>query len=710
MATLQKIRTKAGLLVAIVIGISLAAFILGDMLQSGSSILQRNQMEVGEVNGEEIQYPEFQMQVEELAQIYRQNVNVNQLDDEMWTQVREQAWQNAVREIVMKDVYEDLGIEVSSDELFDMLQGTNLHPIIQQIFADQTTGQVNRSAVVNYLKNLETGLIAQEERDYWLYIENQIVNDRAQTKYANMVGKGLYVTNVEAESSLSANNKVVSFDYIALPVSEVLDSEVQVSESELKDYYNAHKNDYEQEKTRKIEYIEFPVTPSASDFTDAENWINDIKPEFESTTENIQFVNSNSDVSFDDTWYKETELPINISTWIFQEGAEVNDVFGPYFENDQYILAKLHALEMMPDSVEARHILLQPTANTQAEYDRISSLADSLKTAIENGSDFAALAQEFSVDQGSAILGGDLGWFGRGQMVLPFEEAAFNNAKNEVALAESQFGIHVIQTTNVGKLTKQAKVAYMVRTVQPSTKTYQDVYAQASKFASENTTGDDFETAVVEQKLNKKVATVGENDQMITGIENARTLIRAAYETKEGDIIMSLQGSPVFELGDNFLIGVVTNVTEEGIAPFEDVSARVELSVLKEKKIQYLIEKATNAATGKTELQSIAQELNKEVESATNINFNSFSVPAIGLEPAVIGYVTSLETNQISEPIAGNNGVYIVSVTSVNEQGNQDLAAEKLRLVQNYTMRALSESYNAHQEAAEITDKRSKFY
>jgi len=177
MATLQTIRTKAGLFIAIIIGISLAAFILGDLLQSGSSIFQRNQMEIGEINGESIQYPEFQKQVEELGEIYKQNTQQSQLDENSWVQVREQTWQNTVQKIVMGDVYKKLGIEVSSDELFDMLQGANLHPIIQQLFRNQNTGQVDRGAVVSFLKQLDTN-VDPERRAYWLYLENQIVEER----------------------------------------------------------------------------------------------------------------------------------------------------------------------------------------------------------------------------------------------------------------------------------------------------------------------------------------------------------------------------------------------------------------------------------------------------------------------------------------------------------------------------------------------------
>lgn len=707
MATLEKIRTKAGLLVAIVIGISLAAFVLGDMLKSGSSMFQKNQMEVGEIDGESIQYPDFQKKIVELGEIYKQNTQQKQLDENSWVQVREQAWQGFIRKIVMGDVYDELGIEISSDELFDMIQGTNLHPIIQQLFRNPNTGQVDRGAVIRFLKSLETG-VAPEQRDYWLYLEKQIVEEREQTKYSNMVGKGLYVTGEEAQKSVEAKSTKINFDYVALNYASVSDSLVTVTESDLKAYFDTHQDDYKQEKLRKIEYITYPIKPSADDFVEAENWIKDIKADFETATDNIQFVNSNSDVSFVATWGKKDNLPENIGTWIFDENAEVNAVFGPYFENETYTLAKVHAIEMMPDSVEARHILLK--VNTQEELALVQALADSLKTEIENGADFATLATKYSTDQGSAINGGDLGWFKRGQMVKPFEEAAFNNAKNEVAIAASQFGIHVIQTTKLGVKTKQVQIAYLIRNVEASTRTIQDTYAKASKFAGENSTSEEFLAAVAEQKLSKRVISVRENDRQIIGLEKARPLIRAAYKADEGEVIVNSQESPIFELGDNFVIAILTKVTDEGVATFDDVRARVELGAVKDKKAEYLAEKANAATAGKTDLSAIATELNSTVKNAANIDFNSYSVPGLGIEPAVIGTVVSLNVDQISKPISGMNGVYIVKVTSVNEGIKNDIAAEQVSLAQSLSLRANSQAFEAHRKSVEIVDKRSKFY
>jgi peptidyl-prolyl cis-trans isomerase D len=295
-------------------------------------------------------------------------------------------------------------------------------------------------------------------------------------------------------------------------------------------------------------------------------------------------------------------------------------------------------------------------------------------------------------------------------MVKPFEEAAFKNAKNEVTVVPSQFGIHIVQTTDRGKLTQQARLAFLVRTVQPSTRTYQDTYALASKFASTNTDAEKFNAAVVTEKLNKRVASVRENDRDIIGLENARILIRAAYEAETGDILATTQGSPIFELGNNFVIGVLTKATEEGESTFEEAKTRVELAVTKEKKAEYLAKKAANAIEGKTDLQAVASQLNTEVRSASNINFNSFSIPGLGAEPMVVGTVASLDANKISNPVAGNNGVFVVKVTSVSQGPEQGVETEQARLAQSISYRASSQALEAQRKKADIVDRRAKFY
>ncbi len=707
MATLQTIRTKAGLLVAIVIGVSLAAFILGDMFQGGSSMFQRNQLEIGSINGESIQYPQFQQEVEKLADIYRMNTQQNQLDEQAWVQIREQTWQDMVRDQVMNPVYENLGITVSSDELFDMLQGNNLHPIVQQLFTNPNTGEVDRSAVVQFLKNLDTG-VAPEQRNYWLYIEDQIVTDKIQSKYTNLVSKGLFITNREVEENLAARNQQVNFDYIMLRHSSVPDSAVVVTEKELRDYFAKNQDTYKQEKLRKIEYITFNVKPSPQDYQAAEKWINEIVSDYSATTDNIAFVNANSDVSFNPAWFKKEVLSEDLAFWVFESKAEVNAIFGPYFEDEAYKLAKLQARAMLPDSVEARHILLQ--VNSQDEMLRMQSLADSLKGVIEKGGNFAQLAQQFSGDQGSAVNGGELGWFGRGQMVKPFEDAAFNNKVNEVTIANSQFGIHIIQTTARGAESEQVQIAYLVRNVTPSTQTYQQVYAKASEFAGKNLTKEDFDKAIAEQNIQKQSIDIRETDVEVPGLENSRPLIRAAYDSKVNQVVQDSQGSTIFDFGDNFVIATLISATEEGVASFDEVKSRVELAVLKDKKGAFLAEKMRKAMEGKTDFMAIANELQGDVNNATNISFYSMQIPGAGMEPKVAGVAATLTENQMSEPVIGNNGVFLLKVVSTVQGTDDNKEIEKSRLARNMNFRASSQAFEAHREKTEIEDKRAKFY
>ena len=175
-------------------------------------------------------------------------------------------------------------------------------------------------------------------------------------------------------------------------------------------------------------------------------------------------------------------------------------------------------------------------------------------------------------------------------------------------------------------------------------------------------------------------------------------------------MIQDQQGSTIFDFGENFVIATLVSATEEGVASFESVKDRVELAVLKEKKGQFLVEKAKTVMSGKTDMDAIGSELGTTVRNAANVNFTSIQIPGIGMEPKVIGTATNLSPDQISHPVAGNNGVFIVKVTTVNEGEDQNVENEKSRLAQNLTFRASSQAYNAHREKAEVEDQRAKFY
>jgi peptidyl-prolyl cis-trans isomerase D len=705
MATLQNIRNRGSLMIAIVIGLALGAFILGDMLNSGTKLMKPSQMKIAEIDGESVQYPDFQRKVEELSEIYKMNTQKTQIDENTWEQIREQVWQEYLKENIIGKATEKLGLTVSSDELFDLIQGNNPHQIIQQLFKDPKTGQVDKSSVLKFLKSLETNATAQQ-KSYWLYIENQIKQDKLNTKYNTLVSKGLYVTSDEAKKSLADKNKNANFQYVMLPYSSISDGEVKLADSDLQAYYSKHKDEFKQEKTRKIEYVTFEVLPSAADNTATQKWITDSKQEFSTVTDNKQYINVNSDIPFDAAYYKKAELPANLAEWAFN--AQPGDFYGPYFENNEYKLTKIDQFKMLPDSVQASHILINPQTVGGAE--KAKALADSLKRKIELGGDFAEMAMKYSEDPGSKVKGGDLGWFKRKQMVPEFEEAAFTGEINKLYIVGTRFGYHIIKPTKKGKETNQVRIATLARKVEPSNETYQKIYSETSKFASENQTVDAFNKAILAQKLDKKLATLKENDREISGLDASRQLVKAAFTADKGKILVNNEGSSIFEFGNKFVIASLTDATEEGPSTFEEAKPKVELAVRKDKKAEMLAQKLQTAASGQSDLSGVALKLSSQVKEASGVNFASYSIPSVGFEPSVIGTVSTLAEGKISAPVEGNNGVYLTKVTSFNTTANTDLKGEKMRLAQSLNSRAGGQVFESLKKVVDIVDKRSKFY
>ena len=691
-------------MVAIVIGLALGAFILGDMLNSGSKLMKPSQMKIAEINGESIQYPDFQKKVEELSEIYKMNSQKNQIDENTGEQIREQVWQQYLQDNIIGKASEELGVTVTSQELFDLIQGNNPHPIIQQLFANPQTGTVDKAAIIKYLKTLDSQ--SPERKAYWLFVEKQIKQDRQSTKYNDLISKGLYVTTQEAKQSLQDKNKNTNIQFVALNYSTIADATVNVSDSELKAYYNTHKDEYKEEKTRTFDYVAFEVTPSAADVVATQKWINDSKNDLVATTDNAQYINANSDVSFNPSFNKKEELSAELANWAFS--AQVGSIYGPYLENNEYKLAKIDQFKMLPDSVQASHILIDP--NKVGSVEKAKALADSLKRKIDLGGSFAEMAAKYSDDPGSKIKGGELGWFKRKQMVPEFEDAAFSGEINKLYVVETRYGYHIIKPTKKGKETNQVRLAILCKKIEPSTQTYQNIYTEAGKFASENQTADAFNKAVVTSKLTKKTAVLKESDTNVLGLEQSRQLVRAAFTVEKGQMLVNNEGSSIFEFGNKFVIGIISGATEEGPSSFEDAKPRIELAVRQDKKAQMLVEKMKNAASGQSNMEGIASKLSTDIKLASAVNFTSYSIPAVGFEPALVGAVCTLSEGKISEPIIGKNGVYIAKVMSVSTSNNNDLKGEKSRLAQTLSSRASSTAFESLKKMTEIVDKRSKFY
>ncbi|NLI88664.1 MAG: peptidylprolyl isomerase [Bacteroidales bacterium] len=699
MATLEKIRNRAGVLVAVVIGLALLAFILGDLLSSGGTLFNRAQMEVAKIGGTSIPFEMLQAKIDESENLQKMFSNQLSLDEQTVLRIREQVWQDLVRTYTMEDQYKKLGLSIHPDELFDMVQGRNIHPIIQQQFSDPNTGQLNKEFITMFLKNMDQD---PRSKTYWLFLEQEIQKDRLFNKYFNLITKGLYVTSVQAQRALEDRTKKVNFDYTLVAYSSIPDSSISVEGKEIKNYYKSHLSEYKQTASRDIEYVVFPIQPSESDRQAAEEWINKMKDEFLLADDPNQYVTLNSDSPLDSKYYKESELTDEMGKWAFS--AKVGESYGPTFDGNSYKIIRLVNVKMLPDSVKARHILISPKAQNQEAVAKAKATADSLLNVIKRGGSWDDLASRFSDDPGSKDKGGDLGWFPGGVMVKNFDEAAFNLSKNEVKVVETNYGFHILQVTDRGKESRKVQLATLERKVVPSSTTSQRIYSEASQFALSNRTYEQFKTAADAKKLTRRVASnLLANDQNIAGLESPREVIRWAFKAEEGDV------SNVFELANMYVVASLTAARSEGVAPLKQVVADVRTKVIRDKKAEKLAARVSDALKGASDIFSVAGKLNGKVEHAENVTFSSFTLPYAGFEPAVIGVASVSSEGKLQGPVNGNAGVYVLAVTSiVTDQG--DAGMEKLRLANTYQSRAYYEAFEALKSKIGIVDKRYNFY
>jgi peptidyl-prolyl cis-trans isomerase D len=705
MSALQFLREKAGVLVAGLIGFSLFLFVISDFFGRGRGqrLKQKKYYEIGQIGGEYISYQDYELRLQNLLEIYKLSGRTN-VDEATNESLREQTWQQMVREKILDPQYKKLGLGVSTEEVDELVLGNNPHQIVQQLFTDQQTGTFNKSFLVNFLKQTE---VDETAKKYWLFFENEIVNDRTNTKYNNLVSKGLFITSKQAEFEKNLNGNTVDFSYILKNYAAVPDSSIRIFESDLEAYYAKHKENYKRTALRDIEYVTFDVIPSEDDIKQTEQWVNKTKEEFATAPEPVEFINLSADSRYVGFFIPLSSVPENLKDYVKKE--DLTSVFGPYIQDGSYKLAKLIAVGDRPDSVHVRHILLS-TGKTRT-LDVAKHQADSLIKLIKSGTPFETLTMANSDDQGSAKIGGDLGWFPEGKMVLPFNNACFTGKKGDIKIAESTFGIHIIEILAQSKDTRKYNIGYIDRKITSGSLTNQKAYSEASQFAGTNDTYEKFSKTIATKGLNKRVAnSVAPQQKTLPGLDNPRSLIMALFQAEKGKIILDNSQQAVFEVGEKYVVAYCTKVQEDGIAAQKDIENDIRFSLLKDKKAELIsAEFNKNSVSGKT-IDDIARTMGLTVQEATKINFRSYTVPGAGTEPALIAAASVAKQGVIEGPVKGDNGVYMLVANNIATTPGEDLKLLRDRLITTFRMRGTYEAYDALRKGANILDKRYKFY
>lgn len=721
MSTLEVLRNRAGIFVAIIIGLGLFAFIFSDLFTSGQSMFAGDQMEVGSVDGKSLSYPQFQATLDEQKALRMAFTGQRDDSERFNEQLREQVWQMFVRNEVMGNECKRIGLSVTGDELSTMVIGQEVHPIVEQIFTNPETGVFDREMVIGFLSNLEQGA-TPEQRAYWLEVEREIHDERVMQKFNALIAKGLYVTQYEADLAAQQRANEVDLSYVFKPFASIPDSTVKVTSQEAKQYYNRHRELFRGTERRDLAYVSFPVTPRSEDVEAARVQLESLIGEFAQVENAGQYAAQNGDRDYTGSWFMREELQSEIAEWAFG-GAAVGSLSPVVQDDNEFMVARLLGRTTMPDSANARHILFSLQRYPAA---RANELADSVADAIRNGGDFAALAEEFSDDPGSRTKGGDLDWFPQGVMVKPFNDACFNGKVGDIQVVSSNFGVHVIELLGHRGGSERVDVAILSQRAVAGNHTFQLVYNDASSFATEvhrdrpswfaRLFGADkgwaedsenvFDSVAQLRGLSKRLATgVEEGWSQISGLESSREMVRWAFEAAPGQV------SAVFELPDEYVVALL--LREKGVdgdySTFASARDEAAVGTMRLKKEEMLRQQIAAVQAEGQGVEQVASALGEEVRHASNVEFNGYAFGQEGFEPGLVGAGASLAQGQMSAPVAGINGVYVMQGKTVSpvSGGNSDIRSAEM---EDLRRRSSMQAYDALRGLSKVKDRRAKFF
>ena len=673
MASLNTLRTKFGIVLSIIIALALLAFILSLKTEMGFS---GNDPRVGVIDGEKINYSEYYEQYE---QIKAQN-NVQESDEQQSAMLANAVWQSLIAKHVLTPGFDRMGLRVTEPERLAMVSGQHPSQAFYNAFADPRTGEYNVAAISQFLAQAETN---RDAANAWAQLNEQARLEREVQKYFGLVKGGVYVNSLEVARGVDAANKTFSGKWAGKKFSAVPDSLVNVSSSDLKAYYNSHKNQFKQTPSRTISYVVFEVAPTEDDLLALEKNVMEVGREFAAAEEVKTFVRANRNGKIADGYVTAAQLSDEEAKALMN-----GEMYGPVLKNNEWTMARVLDSKMVPDSVGVRHIVLPYTQE---------ALADSLLTALKNGADFAQTAAQYSVYDATAANGGEVGVLPFSAFSGEFATALANAKQGDIVKIAAGDAIQLMQVYRADKPSKHVQVATITYPVEASAATRRDVHNQAGSFMvnAKNAFADAAATAAV----TPRVASIAQSDRTIRGLEDSREVARWAHGAKKGDL------SAIFNVGKDYVIATLTEIDDNEYAPVDKVSAQIRAQLLRDKKYDYIVK----SLSGST-LAEQAVSLGSEVEDFSDVTFGSFYVNGVGMEPRLVGAIASAEKGALSAPVKGLSGVYVFQVEDVVTDDKQTAEGEKVRAQAMAEGVAQQFAIPAIQQMAKIQDLRGRYF
>ena len=712
MATLEKIRNRAGLLVAVV-GLALFAFIIGDLLNSSSSLRNKGLNNVLVVNGNAVEYQEYMIRENEMIERYKLELGSSNLNENYLSQIRQGVFEEFVMENILDPRLDDLGITVTSQEMTDMVEGEFVSPLLMQnrMFVNPETGMFDRYALnmfLNRIKNIEgfpeeyQSQIMQQKM-MWMFWEKDIKRYRMNEKYTTLLSKAVTANSLDAKDAF--DNSIISSDivYVMGSFTSISDSLITITNAEIEKLYNERKEMFRQQETSVIDYIAVDIVPSQADFEQASKDMDAVLTELKTTDNVAALTNEKSERKYMNVYYSISSVEEDQDLVDFFTTASVGDITGPSFKDNQYRIMQLVDKTEYADSVNVSIITLMPRA-TEAET---KAFADSLLNVIKGGANFTELVQQFSGDQ-MRQADGVIGWMteaGALEMVgEEFKQTVFSLSPEQSAIVKSTFGTHIVKVTERTKPVSKYKVADIVYTVSPSSASRSQLYNDLNQFIAQNNSIEKIEAAVKDAgyslTTNVKVLTT---DAVVGSISNARQVVRWAFNSKKGQI------SDILECDNKFVVATHKGKMPEGYQSIADVTPQLKDELMLTKKGELIA--ANLKKRNLSSIEDYAIELNTIPDTVRFVTMSTPQIANIGVEPKLNAFITYSPLNQISEPVVGNNGVYVFQV--INRTNDQHLYVKENQismLESNNTYRLRGLVFRYMQQNAKIQDNRIRFF
>ena len=689
MAVLNSIR-KRGVFLILIIALALFSFILSDIINKGSSAASVQNV-VATVNGTEILREDFMTQVDE----YQRNLGPNAAASQAMNLV----WDRQLKALLYDQQVKALGLTISEEQLNDQLRMTLAN---NPTFQDEN-GLYSDARLIEYMSAIQNNARAKQQWDTFL---KGVRESLGQSTYANLVTSGMEVSMADGEQLYRFENDKIDIEYLQVPYSSIPDEEIEVSESEIKAYIRENAKDFEVEPMVDLEYVIFEESASNEDIAALNERMSALVEGFDSADDVAFYVNDNSDQNYVDQWVRQDAMAqvLRDSLLTLPEGT----VYGPYRDGGNIKLSKVVATMQMPDSVEARHILI-PVGLSRADSITRSPLearvfADSLYGELKkNRRKFADYVSAYSSDMGSVEKGGHYDYFGYNTMVAPFRDFCFEGRTGDLGVVESQFGVHIIEIEGQKEKSTAYKVATVAREIEPSEETLSLVFSESAKF-EESARSEGFAVAADQKGLTPRpVNRIGVLDANIPGIGNNRSIINWAFqdEVSVGDVKR-------FNLNESYVVAQVTRKsTEKALMSVAEASATVTPILRKQKKA----ERIRQGLSGTT-LQELASSQNVTVKTASALTRATPTIAGAGTEPLVVGAAFGVGAQGTTELINGETGVFKVRVLSQQPAvALENYSSYVNQIKSGLAVNAINTRiFNALKAIADIEDNRADFY